>query len=100
MNQPPTTLGIDLGTGSVKVASVRQGRILARASRSYPVQAPHPGWALILDRDRTSSQNARNRRIDGFWCDGLLGVEPQQCRMSVHSTSGRDTIRKLWNLVD
>jgi len=55
MNPPPTTLGIDLGTGSVKVASVRQGRILARASRSYPVQAPHPGWALSDPEDWLSA---------------------------------------------
>ena len=39
-------LGIDLGTGSVKVAVVEEdGTIRRQASRPYPVDAPHPGWA-------------------------------------------------------
>jgi len=39
-------LGIDLGTGSVKAAVVtRDGTVLGRASASYPVHAPRPGWA-------------------------------------------------------
>ena len=39
-------LGIDLGTGSVKVAVVEEdGTIRAQASRPYAVEAPHPGWA-------------------------------------------------------
>ena len=46
-----TVLGIDLGTQSVKVAAVeatRDGRdptVVASASRPYPVDSPHPGWA-------------------------------------------------------
>jgi xylulokinase len=41
-----TTLGIDLGTGSVKVAVVADdAAILARAGRTYTVRAPAPGWA-------------------------------------------------------
>jgi xylulokinase len=41
-----TTLGIDLGTGSVKAALVAQdGAVLAKASRAYPVTAHRPGWA-------------------------------------------------------
>ena len=40
------TLGIDLGTGSVKAAVVDDdGSVLAKASRPYEVQAPQPGWA-------------------------------------------------------
>lgn len=40
------TLGIDLGTGSVKVAAVdEQGSVLAQAKRAYPVNSPAPGWA-------------------------------------------------------
>ena len=39
-------LGIDLGTGSVKAAVVdHAGSIISKASRSYAVSAPHPGWA-------------------------------------------------------
>ena len=41
-----TRLGIDLGTGSVKAAVVADdGTVLAKASRSYAVSSPHPGWA-------------------------------------------------------
>lgn len=41
-----TTLGIDLGTGSVKVAVVGDdGVVRAKASRTYRVHAPQPGWA-------------------------------------------------------
>ncbi len=39
-------LGIDLGTSSVKVAAVDdEGRFVAKAKASYPLDAPHPGWA-------------------------------------------------------
>lgn len=40
------TLGVDLGTGSVKVVAVdEQGRLLARADRPYPIVSPQLGWA-------------------------------------------------------
>ncbi len=40
-----TTLGIDLGTGSVKVAVVEDdGSVSATAVRRYDVAAPEPGW--------------------------------------------------------
>lgn len=40
------TLGIDLGTGSLKAAVVsEEGVILSRASRAYAVRSPFPGWA-------------------------------------------------------
>ncbi|MBK9741294.1 MAG: xylulose kinase [Actinobacteria bacterium] len=41
-----TTLGIDLGTGSVKAAVLDDaGVIVAQASQAYRVLAPEPGWA-------------------------------------------------------
>lgn len=41
-----TTLGIDLGTGSVKAAIVDDsGRVIGKASRPYKVRSPRPGWA-------------------------------------------------------
>ena len=40
------SLGIDLGTGSVKVAVVSSNAtILSRSSESYPITSPLPGWA-------------------------------------------------------
>ena len=39
-------LGVDLGTGSVKVALVGEpGETLQSASRAYDLSSPHPGWA-------------------------------------------------------
>ena len=39
-------LGLDLGTGSVKALLLdEKGRVVAEGSRSYPVEAPRPGWA-------------------------------------------------------
>jgi xylulokinase len=41
-----TVLGIDLGTSSVKVALVTlDGRVVAQAAATYPIDRPHPGWA-------------------------------------------------------
>lgn len=41
-----TTMGIDLGTGSVKVALVDDvSSVTSMASRTYRVHAPEPGWA-------------------------------------------------------
>ena len=40
------SLGIDLGTGSLKAAVVSpEGALLSRASRPYAVRSPFPGWA-------------------------------------------------------
>ena len=39
-------LGIDLGTGSLKLAIVdAQGNEVAAASAAYSIETPHPGWA-------------------------------------------------------
>ncbi len=39
-------LGIDLGTSSVKVVLIDlAGRVLAQATRAYPVSQPRPGWS-------------------------------------------------------
>ncbi|SDQ69478.1 xylulokinase [Quadrisphaera sp. DSM 44207] len=39
-------VGIDLGTSSVRVLALAEdGRSLAVRARSYPLSAPHPGWA-------------------------------------------------------
>jgi xylulokinase len=44
-------VGVDLGTGSVKVALVDEtGDVRAAASREYRLSSPHPGWAEIDPR--------------------------------------------------
>ncbi len=46
MSTATAVLGIDLGTSSVKVVlSDPAGTVLAQASRDYPVDRRHPGWA-------------------------------------------------------
>lgn len=46
------TVGIDIGTSAVKVAVVGlDGRLLAEASRSYPMLTPHPGWVEQVPED-------------------------------------------------
>lgn len=41
-----TTLGVDLGTGSVKVALIDDdGTVIAKAGRPNTVNSPQPGWA-------------------------------------------------------
>ncbi|MDO8309036.1 MAG: FGGY family carbohydrate kinase [Actinomycetota bacterium] len=47
-----TTLGIDLGTGSVKAAIVdADGRVASRASHPYRARSPRPGWAEADPRE-------------------------------------------------
>jgi xylulokinase len=39
-------VGLDVGTSAVKgVAIDEEGRVLAAASREYPLSRPHPGWS-------------------------------------------------------
>jgi xylulokinase len=46
MAAEPTLLGLDVGTSGVKaLALARDGRIVARAERDYPLSTPRPGWA-------------------------------------------------------
>lgn len=46
MTRSRAAVGVDLGTGSVKVAVVEQaGNVLAKASRPYDLSSPHTGWA-------------------------------------------------------
>lgn len=54
-----TTLGIDLGTGSVKAAIVEpDGSVTNRTSQPYRVRSPHPGWAESDPRDWLAATRA------------------------------------------
>jgi len=58
--------GVDLGTGSVKVAVVDEsGQIIAKAARPYELSSPHPGWAetdpqIWLDATEQAAQEIGN----------------------------------------
>jgi xylulokinase len=46
MTRSRAAVGVDLGTGSVKVSLVNEeGEVLAKASRPYELASPHAGWA-------------------------------------------------------
>ncbi|MBU6147653.1 MAG: hypothetical protein KGP10_05725 [Actinomycetales bacterium] len=56
------TLGVDLGTGSVKVAAIDdRGRLLARAERPYPIVSSQPGW---VESDPAQWQAAAHAAAD------------------------------------
>ena len=67
------TLGVDLGTGSVKAAMVgADGKIRIRASHTYRVDAPHPGWAECDPAAWLSATQDVVARVTG-----LLGEAPE-----------------------
>jgi len=46
MAAEPTLVGLDVGTSGVKALALsRNGAVLARAERDYPLSTPRPGWA-------------------------------------------------------
>jgi xylulokinase len=66
-------LGIDLGTGSVKVMLLGEdGQVMGRASQPYPVLAPQPGWA--------ESEPAAWWRALGLACHEALGPHAASVR--------------------
>jgi len=72
-------LGIDLGTGSVKALLVDDaGKTVGEASRTYPVNSPHPGfaetdptmwWQQTVASVREACQNHKNQ-IRGIGLSG------------------------------
>jgi xylulokinase len=69
-----TLVGLDVGTSGVKAVAVsRDGEVLARAERGYPLSTPRPGWAEQDPDD---------------WWEGTqgaladLGVEPSSLGLS------------------
>ncbi|MDR1586338.1 MAG: hypothetical protein LBS57_02645, partial [Treponema sp.] len=64
------TLGIDLGSGSIKLTLLgRDGKIAAVQGCEYPTEFPCPGW---------SEQDPAK------WCDALCHALKRLCTQSVH----------------
>jgi xylulokinase len=69
-----TLVGLDVGTSGVKAVAVsRDGEVLARAERGYPLSIPRPGWA---EQDPEDWWEA----AQGALAD--LGVEPSSVGLS------------------
>jgi xylulokinase len=69
-----TLVGLDVGTSGVKAVAVsRDGEVLARAERGYPLSIPRPGWA---EQDPEDWWEA----AQGALAD--LGVEPSSLGLS------------------
>ncbi|MDZ8086868.1 MAG: xylulokinase [Nostoc sp. DedQUE12b] len=68
-------LGIDLGTGSAKALLLAtDGTAIGEASSSYPVHAPHPGWAESEPRDWWSAVALAVRKAVGNHADQVQAI--------------------------
>ena len=68
-------LGIDLGTGSAKALLLAtDGTAIGEASRSYPVRAPHPGWAESEPEDWWSAVASAVRKAVGNHADRVQAI--------------------------
>src|SRR5918997_3641879 len=68
-------LGIDLGTGSAKALLLAaDGTAAGEASSSYPVRAPHPGWAESEPMDWWSGVGEAVRKAVGDRTDRVQAI--------------------------
>jgi xylulokinase len=65
-------IGVDVGTSSAKgVAVDEHGKVLGEASRSYPVDMPHPGWS---EQDPEDWVAATEAVLSELHADGAAGI--------------------------
>lgn len=68
-------LGIDLGTGSAKALLLAaDGSVMGEASSSYPVRAPHPGWAESEPMDWWLAVGEAVRKAVGNHADQVQAI--------------------------
>ena len=68
-------LGIDLGTGSAKALLLAaDGTAAGEASSSYPVRAPHPGWAESEPEDWWLAVASAVRKAVGNHADRVQAI--------------------------
>ena len=68
-------LGIDLGTGSAKALLLAtDGTAIGEASNSYPVRAPHPGWAESEPQDWWLAVASAVRKAVGNHADQVQAI--------------------------
>jgi xylulokinase len=88
-------LGIDLGTSGVKVAAVdAEGHVASTATASYPLDAPHSGWAE-QDPERwwSATVDAIQRLAGEIDPSGIqaIGLSGQMHTLVLLDRSGRPT---------
>jgi xylulokinase len=67
-----TLVGLDVGTTGVKaLALARDGRVLARAERDYPLSSPRPGWS---EQDPEDWWRASESALAAVGADGAAGI--------------------------
>src|SRR5918999_1512557 len=121
MASEPTLVGLDVGTSGVKaLALTRDGRIVARAEREYPLSTPRSGWAeqdpvlrpaILWNDQRTAAECTEieervglerlieltgNRALTGFTAPKLLWVrrhEPETYARIRHVLLPKDYVR-------
>lgn len=84
-------LGIDLGTGSAKALLLAtDGTAAGEASSSYPVSAPHPGWAESEPEDWWLAVASAVRKAVGNHADrvGAIALSGQMHGAVLASESG------------
>jgi xylulokinase len=93
-------LGIDLGTGSAKALLLAtDGTVIGEASSSYPVHAPHPGWAESEPGDWWLAVGEAVRKAVGNHADRVqaIALSGQMHRVVLASESGQPLRRAiLW----
>jgi len=84
MSSADLLIGIDLGTSQAKGGVFGlEGRCLGRATASYPIHSPHPGWDEIdpddwwhavcrIIRESRDAAGVPAERIAGVGVSGLL----------------------------
>ncbi|MBW4605359.1 MAG: xylulokinase [Calothrix sp. FI2-JRJ7] len=85
-------LGIDLGTGSAKALLLgTDGITIGEASSSYPVHAPHPGWAESAPSDWWLAVGEAVRKAVGNYADQVqaIGLSGQMHGVVLASESGQ-----------
>src|SRR6056297_1818138 len=100
-------LGVDLGTGSVKVAVVSpNGTVQAKASRGYSLSSPHPGWADTRAGGEAANMQAElgdevlarlgSPAVSGFAATSLRWVarnEPAALKAATYALQPKDWLR-------
>jgi xylulokinase len=90
-------IGIDVGTTAVKALAVApSGEVLARATASYPLSTPRPGWA---EQDPEDWWRATQTALDALGCEpAAIGLSGQMHGLVALDSADR-VIRPaiLWN---